>query len=118
MILVRATLGVLAVLALAGCESHVVLSRPPGAYTGALGPMKRCPSGQGACTDDANYDSSKFNPPNATFYALPNCPYGIQSLVVPAAGTSDALVQCAGPPQQAPAQPDGGIPITTLAPTH
>jgi hypothetical protein len=115
--LVRA-LCVLAVISLFGCASHFVMSRTPGAYDGTLGPMKRCPVGQGPCTDDPSYDSSKFNPSNASLYALPNCPFGIQALVVPEPGSSDALVQCAAPPQQAPRQPDGGIPITNLAPAR
>jgi hypothetical protein len=110
--------GVLAVVLLLGCQSHYVLSRTPGAYQGTLGPIKACPAGQGACTDAPAYDTSVFNPANATFYALPDCPFGIQALVVPASGASNALVQCAAPPQQTPPQADGGIPTATLAPSH
>lgn len=108
----------LLVLVLAACESHYVMSRTPGAYQGTLGPMKVCPAGQGACTDSPTYDTSVFNPANAKVYVLPDCPFGIQALVVPAPGSSNALVQCAAPPQQTPPQPDGGIPTATLAPSH
>jgi hypothetical protein len=114
----RAVLVVLAALCLLGCQAHYVMSRLPGAYTGTLGPMKRCPPGQRACADDAAYDSSKFNPANASFFALPDCPFGIQAIVVPESSSSDALVQCAGPPQQAPPQSDGGIPTMSLAPAR
>jgi hypothetical protein len=103
-------------LGVGGCgAARIEMSQAPGAFSGTLGPLQRCPAGGGVCTIDHQYDSSQYNSSNTTYYSMPTCPYGIQAVLVPAPGTSDALVLCAAPGQLTPPQADGGIP-TAVAP--
>jgi hypothetical protein len=73
-----------------------------------------CDPGQTPCTPDPTYDTSQFNPPNATFLALPACPYGINQILIREAGGSKASadVQCAARSPAPLAGGGGGIPTT------
>jgi hypothetical protein len=98
---------------LPACASNVVLRRPPDADTGTLGPFQRCGASEQPCAVDPVQDSSRFNAAHTTYFRLPNCPYGIEEILLQNAGSSTAaaIVQCAAPPQTPPSA-DGGIPTT------
>jgi hypothetical protein len=98
---------------LSACATNVVLRRTPDTDTGALGPMQRCDAPEKHCGPDPVQDSSRFNAANTTYITLPNCPFGIEEILIQNAGSSNAgaVVQCAAPPQ-APPSADGGIPTT------
>jgi hypothetical protein len=93
------------------CAANLVIRARPDADTGALGPLQRCEAGETPCATDPQQDTSLFNAADATHLSLPNCPFGIQEILVQNPGSSHpvALVQCSGP-HQAPAGADGGIP--------
>jgi hypothetical protein len=98
---------------LCACSANVVLRRRPATDTGALGPFQRCEAVEKPCAGDPTYDSSRFNAANTTFLSLPECPFGIQEILVQDAGSADAvaIVRCAAPPIAAPA-PSTGLPTT------
>jgi hypothetical protein len=93
--------------------TNVVLRRAPDTDTGALGPMQRCDAPEKRCGTDPVQDSSRFTAANTTYFSLPNCQFGIEEILIQNSGSSAAVavVQCAAPPQAAPAV-DGGIPTT------
>jgi hypothetical protein len=98
-------------LGLAACAPNVVLSRPPAAQTGTLGPFQRCAPDQKPCDVDPTLSVARLNQGNTTRFSLPSCAYGIDTILVEKVGTPDAIVsaQCAAPP---PADP-GGIPVAS-----
>jgi hypothetical protein len=104
---------VVAAALLSACATNVVLRRSPDVDTGALGPFQRCDAPEKPCGTDPVQDSSRFNAANTTYFRLPNCPYGIEEILVQNSGSSNAVavVQCAAPPE-APPRADGGIPTT------
>jgi hypothetical protein len=102
-----------AAVMLAGCASHVVLERLPVDQTGRLGPLQNCPVGQGACVASPNQDESVFRLSGSTYFALPQCPHGIDRLVIEDADSSEptVLVQCAAEGQE-------GIPVAENVPNE
>jgi hypothetical protein len=107
------------VLVLAACSNNVVLRRRPDADTGPLGPFARCAAGERVCQDDPTYDGSRLATSHSTYFSLPNCAYGIQAILIQAAGSSDAvaIVRCAAP-QPAPISGTGSeLPTTTAGGT-
>jgi hypothetical protein len=102
---------VAALLAASACGANLVLQRPPGDDTGALGPMQRCEASTMPCRTDPVQDGARFNAAHTTFLNLPRCQFGIEKILVQNSGGSDAvaIVQCAAPPP-APSSTDGGMP--------
>lgn len=82
-----------AVSTLVGCIPNMVLRNTTSA--GASGPLQRCPMDNGACAADPNQDASRFNNSGTRNFTLPNCPNGIDSILIE--GGNTAVVQCAAP---------------------
>ncbi len=104
----------LGAMAMSACgPTNIVLRARPGG-PGAMGPLQRCEIHESPCATDPSQDESRFNPTNASFVSLPNCPNGIDRILVQNASTANpvAIVQCAAP-DSTPG--DGGIPSTDNA---
>jgi hypothetical protein len=91
-------------LALGGCASNIVLTRPPEIDTGTFGPTKRCEVDNAVCRDDEVLDTSRAQASGASYFRLPDCPHGIHDIIVQDAKV--VLVRCAAPKQQ------DGLPVT------
>ena len=104
--------GIAPAVLLLACTSNVVLRRAPATDTGTLGPMQRCDAPEKPCVVDPQQDTSLFNAAHTTYLTLPNCPYGIEQILIQNSGSSnvDALVECAS--RSEPTE-GGKIPITT-----
>jgi hypothetical protein len=111
----RSTLTIVAVCAVSlsacGLTHNVVVRKRPGADTGAVGALQRCDPGEMPCTIDPNGDTSRFNDSHTTFFSFPDCPFGIEQLLIHDSGSSSAVLiaQCSARPQQTAFRADAGM---------
>ncbi len=105
----------LLLILLVGCSKNIVIRRSPGASTGVMGPHQRCERDERPCKPDGAFDTSRFNHSGTTYFAMPECRYGIDRILVENSDSSDAVViaECAGPPQATTGTPTS----TTTVPT-
>lgn len=96
-----------------GCARHVWIGRDPKQFIGPAGTTLRCPAGGGACTTDPVVDAARWNQSRTARYQLPQCPAGIEGILIENADCPEpnVVVQCVepGPDGLGTMLPDGGV---------
>lgn len=112
---VRLTVIVASSLAVVACSRNVVIRTTPGADSGFMAPSQKCEPEPAGCTVDPVQDTARFNDTGGTtFFVMPDCAYGVNSLLIENADSSRPTVRalCNAPK---PSMPEGGIPTTTTS---